>query len=310
MNLKLPARADELVCLRDADRKHDYWTSPGRYVRLAPLVVIRRSVFEEQPPWEKELLRGVAAARNSLTAVLTGRHAARLWGVSVHSPDASAYRRPVTMVPPGTAQRTSRRNWPPHVTILGTVLHDEEHSVHQGIRIVTRWRAVRDVILHDPDPLAGLVALESLRHQAGNRDADCVARVLGLRRYRSKGTVRSLVSRSVADSGSALETWGRYLLEEADLPEISSIKPQVLFRVKGRRFYVDLLINNWLIIEFDGSVKYLGADAGLNLRKEADRQHDLLNTGRPMIRVSHADLANGRFVPMVVEALRNYPRPA
>ena len=309
MGLILPKRINDLLCLRSISHDHEYFARPADYVRLAPMVVMHRGLFLGEKPWERELLRAVAASRNSLTAVVTGRHAARMWGISVHSPSSASYEQPVLMALPGTVRPAAKKNYPSHVEMLGTVLPADEFGFRDGIRVAMPWRAVRDLILHDPQPLAGLVALESLRNRAQEHDAVYMKALIGERRYKGKASVRALVERSVASSDSALETWGRYLLEEADLPGVHSIESQVRFTVNGRTYYADQVVNGWLIVEFDGNLKYRGENAEMNLTREVQRQHDLLNSGRPMLRVGHADLAAGRFVSMVVEALERFPQP-
>lgn len=308
MGLILPKRIDDLLCLRSIDHDHNYFDRPADYLRLAPRVAMHREVFLDESPWERELLRAVAASRNSYSAVVTGRHAARLWGFHVYSPNLASYEDPVPMVLPGNTRPAAKAKQPKHAELLGTVLPADEFGLRDGVRIAAPWRAVRDIILHDPQPLAGLVALESMRNWAKGNDAAYVNALIGQRRYKGKAAVRALVERSVTTSDSALETWGRYLLEEANLPGVHSIEPQVRFDVNGRTYYVDLLVNGWLIIEFDGNVKYRGENAEMNLVREAQRQHDLLNSGRSMLRVSHADLESGRFLVMVVDALQRFPQ--
>ncbi|GAB3945928.1 hypothetical protein GCM10028828_16860 [Corynebacterium tapiri] len=166
------------------------------------------------------------------------------------------------------------------------------------MRVVWPWRAARDVALYSSD-LAGIVAMDMVRLACGNVSS----RILGARRYPGKARIRALLERSVGVSESVIESWGRVLLEDSDIT--CEIKCQVRIRCSdGALYRVDMLIDGWLILEFDGMLKYSTQD---DPKREARRQHSLTNTGYGILRIEYRHLREGIFVDMVRQALSRGP---
>ena len=110
-------------------------------------------------------------------------------------------------------------------------------------------------------------------------------------RFRGARAVREALGLSIPNAGSALESHARVLLVLSDVPGIESIAAQAAIRdpATGETYYVDLLINGWLIVEIDGDVKYDGETYGRTddvIRAERSREKALQNTGRVVVRVS------------------------
>ncbi|AIT62332.1 hypothetical protein [Corynebacterium doosanense] len=296
--LKLPPDVNELVYLPRLAGDGDYWASPSNYVLLTPEVAIPRRVVAGLGDWEVEWLRAAAVARACRSSVVTGRHAARLWGIGVHGIEPDGV---VDLLLPGERRASSMDRWGENVRYFNTLLPESEYTALDGYRLATPWRAVRDIAIRDSE-LEALVAIDSLRNVIPGPDDLHYCDILGSGRYHGKTRVRNLLAMSRKGSESPLETWGREQLRQAQLPEITSVRLQVSIDVANRTFRVDMVINGWLIVEFDGGVKYDGDNQ--SPRKEAQRQHLIVNAGWTMLRVSYQDLARGNFVPMVLEALR------
>lgn len=109
--------------------------------------------------------------------------------------------------------------------------------------------------------------------------------------FRGARAVREALGLFIPNAGSALESHARVLLVLSDVPGIESIAAQAAIRdpATGETYYVDLLINGWLIVEIDGDVKYDGETYGRTddvIRAERSREKALQNTGRVVVRVS------------------------
>ncbi len=122
---------------------------------------------------------------------------------------------------------------------------------------------------------------------------------------------------------SPLETISRFRLAEAKLPEVKKVEFQAEIRIfqseRGwHTFYVDQLINGYLISEIDGRAKYSGEygnAAESVLKQERDRERLLLSAGFPMIRSYFESLrvgpdGNCGYVNSIRHALQKYPSPA
>lgn len=302
--LHLPPDVKELIYLRTLPADHRYWAEAGDHRLLTPEVAAPAMLMARLKEWEAEWLRAAVVARSCRTAVVTGRYAARLWGVGVHgvAPDGVA-----DLLLPGKGRPSSMNRWGGSVRYHSADLPKTDYTVAQSLRLTTPWRAVRDIAIRDTE-LEAIVAMDSLRHCMPGDDERHKRLILGSSRYHGKARVRRLLELSVPNSESPLETWGREQLRRAAPAEVRTVELQVVVVAGGRSFRVDMLVNGWLIVEFDGAVKY--RDCAKALANEAKRQHLLVNAGWVVLRVDHRDLAGGAFVPMIVRALREKPRSA
>ncbi|QYH19218.1 DUF559 domain-containing protein [Corynebacterium aquatimens] len=75
------------------------------------------------------------------------------------------------------------------------------------------------------------------------------------------------------------------------------------FQIQG--YFADILIDDWLIIEIDGDVKYDGPDAEEVRQREFNRQKRITNMGYVILRFSPDFIRNNpdRFIAEVREAL-------
>ncbi|GAB3078684.1 hypothetical protein [Corynebacterium aquatimens] len=155
--------------------------------------------------------------------------------------------------------------------------------------------------------LAALVSMESARQKWPMLTTErLLDRASELPQANGIKPFRSLIRYSVATSESALETLGRDQIIQANLPGIISIEYQVTIEWADdtgriRRARVDMLINGFIAIEFDGAGKLRG-DFGEPLQTlidERSRERGLQNRGYVFLRVTWNDIRDGRVAAMV-----------
>lgn len=161
--------------------------------------------------------------------------------------------------------------------------------VEHGLRVTRINRTLRDICVFE-GLTAGVVALDSARHNWPDvpieqwRDG-----MLEGPRFKGSAVVREALELSIPNSGSASETRARLLL--LGLTGIASMVAQAPFidEETGETYYVDFLINGWLILEVDGDVKYDGVTYGKTdevIRKERRREKSLQNMGKVVMRIT------------------------
>ncbi|WP_342319097.1 endonuclease domain-containing protein [Corynebacterium mayonis] len=250
-----------------------------------------RSVWEELARHEQQLVRVVAAGLSSRGAVLVGRSAARLHGMwLIGAPDNK-----VELSLPSRGISPSRRQSGKFVFRHFTLPTWQVIEI-SGIRATSAIRAFVD-IARCHGFVEGLVAIDWLRFQGVERES--IAReIKSMGRFKGIAVVRRCFEMSIATSESPYESYARGLLIEAS---IAGIKAQV--KIEGYR--VDLLIDDWLVVEIDGGIKYRSADAEKVRQKEYERQKQIANQGYVFLRYSPAQLLSDpeAFVREVRSAL-------
>lgn len=271
-----------------ADR--EFWEKVGSHVYLTAEVAMLKNTYEELPPWEQATAKAAAVGLTVDTAVIAGKSAARLLGIAVLDWEPVVELMHVDGKHPG-----SRRTWPAGTTFRQAYLNAAEaHHVH-GLRLTGTLRTLRDIACYH-GVLDGVVAIDSARQRWPELTTKFLQEKLTEGPpYHGIRAVRKAIELSVPDSESALESKARWLLVTADLPGVTSIKTQVRisYDEHGSYFQVDILLNDWLIVEVDGAVKYDGFTYGRTdqiIRDERQREKILQNLGKVVIRVANADL--------------------
>lgn len=291
----------------------EFWANTARYVFLTPEIAMPGERYAALAPWDQVTALAAAVGLTADTAVVSGKSAARLWGMEMLGWDPQVELLYLNGRHPG-----SRRSWRPGVRFRYCLLSRDEIHAEHGIRVTDVLRTLRDVTRFH-GLIDGVAVIDSARKKwPGLSVAVLHEGMTSGAPYKGIGLVRKAIDMSITNSGSPLESKARVLLMEANLPEVKSIRAQARFFYNGNRSYfdVDLLINEWLIIEIDGEVKYDGRTFGRKtedvIKDERQREKILQNAGNVVIRVGHEDLvqrADGRcgLIDLVESAFRIYP---
>ncbi len=254
------------------------WRRTGGVVRVRRDAYVLGALWRSAGPEERLALRTRAVLATRPGDVASYQAALALHGLPLHGVDLA--------VVDVTTRTTRVRSTSGLRTHPGT--STARPVVADGYRCQPVAAAVAQVALRS-GLLAALVPLDAALHRAMT-DLDAVARALaGLdttpgRRHRAG---RVLI-RADGRSESPGETVTRTLLVDAGL----EVRPQVEIRdpagwLVGR---VDLLVGDRVVVEFDGALKYAGADGPEALVREKRREDALRELGYAVIRVTWADL--------------------
>ncbi|MEX3505161.1 endonuclease domain-containing protein [Corynebacterium sp. LK2510] len=243
------------------------------------------------PAHERQLVEILAADRGSSGSVFVGRSAARLMGM---------WLTPLTSETVELSLRSGgsspSRQGHPRYTFRHSRLHDADIRTVSGCPVTSAVRTFADIARYHGFA-EGLVAADWLQFRGLSRE-QLLREVNGLGRLAGIATVRRCASLSVACSDSGPESLARAHLLCAGIGPLS-----VQHRIGDYR--VDLLIDDWLIIEIDGAVKYRGPDAEQVRQREFNRQKRIGNMGYVFLRYTpefvrrHPD----RFIAEVRETL-------
>lgn len=263
----------------------------GNYHELDPMLLYPREAWDALAYHEKRWLQCRAAAMTSRGAVLIGRSAARALGIWVVGPADEVVE--LALPSGGTSPRRVARGG---ITYRRMRLRDDEITHYRGYPVTTPFRTFADIARHHGF-VEGLIAADYLRH----RGIDPIAlerEVQRLGPINRIGTVRRCLYHAVPDSESPYESFARALLIEAGIGPITT-----QFLVDGYR--ADLLVENWLIIEIDGGIKYSGPDAEEVRQREFERQKRIANRGYQFLRFSPDFIRRNpdRFIAEVRAAL-------
>ena len=147
--------------------------------------------------------------------------------------------------------------------------------VYEGHCLSTPIRTFIDIARYHGF-LEGLIAADYLLRRGIERDAiEKEIRKMG--RAKGIGVARRCLEHAIPNSDSAYESLARGLLIEA------GIGP-VVAQAQIERYFADLLVQGWLIIEIDGEIKYERDDAGEVWKKEFSRQKRIGNKGYVILR--------------------------
>ncbi|MHC2850654.1 very-short-patch-repair endonuclease [Corynebacterium mucifaciens] len=239
----------------------------GEFVELEPTVWFPAATWGELSYHERQWLRVEAAAMVSNAAVLVGRSAARKLGMWV----ISRGEEPVEVALPSSQSRAQSGCY----AFRFSKLRRDEQLIYEGHCITTPTRAFIDIARYHGF-IEGLIAADYLLRRGIERDAiEKEIRKMG--RAKGIGVARKCLEHAIPNSDSAYESLARGLLIEA------GIGP-VVAQARIERYYADLLVQGWLIIEIDGQIKYERDDAGEVWKKEFSRQKRIGNKGYVILR--------------------------
>ena len=263
----------------------------GDFVELDPVIWFPADEWAGLAYHEKQWLRVEAVAMTSASAVLVGRSAARKLGMWV----IAAGEERVEVALPSRGSSKERRE-SGRYKFHHSSLRADEQLVYEGHRVTNPIRTFIDIARHHGF-VEGLIAADYLLRRGKNRsDIERAIRRMG----RAKGiaVARRCLEHAIDNSDSPYESLARALLIEA------GIGP-VVAQAQIERYYADLLVKGWLIIEIDGEVKYEGEDVDDVLRAERHRQKRIGNKGYVFLRFSSSFLRKHpeKFIAEVRAAL-------
>lgn len=282
----------------------------GALLPLAPEIAVDAVAYRKLPPWRRAEVRARAFGLAADRAVLCSLSAARVLGIEVLSWDDTVELGYVDSdrTPP-KSQRAPRTRY------YGSRVPRSEVLVVDGLRVTGVERTLVDIARRH-GVVEGVVAIDSaLRRFPGLSVQRLLAagerlRVHGIAKY------RRAVQLCDEKSESPKESQARALLHLAELPGVKKVRTQARITAGGRQIRVDLLLDEWLVIEVDGQVKYDGVTYGKPtdqvLREERQREKALQNLGYTVLRIGHAEMiptADGS-VPMVELVARALARRA
>ncbi len=250
----------------------------GDVLRLRRDAYALGSLWEAATPEQRLVLRARAVLASRAGGVATHQSALALHGLPLHGVDMETVdvRAAVNRVRLRSGVRT-------HPTPTGS-----RHVVADGYRCAPIGLALAQVAVRS-GLLAALVPLDAALHagRCSIEEVSCALATMSLTpRLRARGA--QLLVRADPASESVGETRTRLLLTDLGLP----MRTQVEIRdttghLVGR---VDLLVGARVVVEFDGAVKYEGAEGRAALIAEKRREDALRALGFAVVRVTWADL--------------------
>lgn len=268
-------------------------------IRTGALISVHKHWYVPRELWERaawhkrRALHAFAVGKSARTAVLISRSAARMHGIWVMSTDREAtevgYR---SGVAPGNHDRARDVNY------RYTPLPQEVISEVMGVAVTTPLRTIIDICLYHGF-LEGLIACDwALSH--GITYSELLDELHKSGRRRGIKNARLAIRHASLLSESPAESLARGILIQSGFKDI------VLQRKIGR-FYADILVNGFLIIEVDGDVKYHDDSAlAERLRGERQREKYLQNMGFWVLRFRPNELRENPagFIREVQAALK------
>lgn len=253
----------------------DRWVRAGEVVRVRRSAHVLAESWEAASPEERHRLTTRAILRTRPARDLASHHAAvglsriATWGVDLDVVDLSSS---------GTAVRR-RGDLRLHPRVgSAAVLVDGAPAVPLALALVqtAAWSGI----------VPGVCSIDDALHREQCTTADLVAAVALLPEH-ERDRARAAVDLADGRSGSVGETRTRLLLQDLGFrctPQFEMLLPS------GRLAYGDLLVDEVVVVEFDGLVKYEGLAGARALADEKVRERGIWDLGYEVERVVWADL--------------------
>lgn len=297
--------ANELITTADAGACGIGHHALARLVRSGLLHRLRRGAFVDPETWksrtpeQRHLLRCRATLPHHADGALSHTSAMVAHGLAVFSVDLDV----IHLSRTGGTRRGRQGGVQIH-----PALPSGAFTTAAGLPACTAAVAALQVAdWHGPR--AGMVAAESALHHGACTSAD-LGRARDLVRLgRGRAHADLVVDLAGPLSESPGETLTRLLLHTIGLPA-----PQQQARVAladGRTARVDFLLPQWdVVIEFDGAVKYEGADGRAELIREKHREDAIRAAGLQVVRLTWPDLDQpARVRTLVLDARSRASHP-
>ncbi len=289
------ASSRDLTACGLTSRTVDRLVRDGRLARVRKGAFVDASLLERADPRARRRLRNQAVIRSLTDAgqPVAGSHASALAVLDL------------PVLDPGSDYHLCH-------TVPGTATVDGDLHVHRclmpdsvvlhGVLPIMRPEVaiVAEAMTHGVE--AGLVACDAALH-ADLTTIEDIRRIVGSLPGRPGiRQARMMVELAEPQTESPGETLTRIQLIAMGEP----FDVQVTFPLRGGRARVDFLLRRWkVIIEFDGLVKYAGADGPDALAQEKAREDALRDLGYEVVRVVWDDLLDPRrLTDLVRHAIR------
>lgn len=285
----------KLIALHEATHETLALVAAGQLIQVAGGFACDRAEWEALAYYEQQEWRVRAAGLSVPEAVLVGKSAARIHGLWV----LSAREEEVELtLPAGGLPR--RMQWSAGYRYRRLILADDDYREIDGLRVTSRPRACIDTARFHGFA-DGLVAMDSLLRQGYYREHVSLV-IARMGRCKNITVARRCLELAISTSESPYESFARALLIEA-LPG-AAVRPQVRV-LPGVR--VDLLVDEHVVVEIDGDVKYDGQTyrgTEETIVAERAREKQLHNAGYQVVRYSPAQLRREpeRFIAEVSAA--------
>ncbi|MFQ6172945.1 type IV toxin-antitoxin system AbiEi family antitoxin domain-containing protein [Oryzobacter sp. R7] len=148
---------------------------------------------------------------------------------------------------------------------------------------------------------SGVVAMDAALHRGVCSRSELAAAAASLP-LRGAGAALRAVARVDPSSESVGETLTRLLLGDLGLAPRSQVEIRDALGVLVGR--ADFVVGEWVVVEFDGAVKYAGADGREALVAEKRRESRLVELGFEVVRLTWADLDDPTEVLRRIRAAR------
>ncbi|MBR7741933.1 type IV toxin-antitoxin system AbiEi family antitoxin domain-containing protein [Phycicoccus sp. BSK3Z-2] len=295
-----------VLCARDAAAADVHPSTLASLVRTGRIVRVRRGAYVLSGPWHAAMPDARLALRTR--AVL---HARGVPGAATHQSALAVHALPVHAVPTTVVDATGpvSRNR----TEAGLRLHPLASAPTvvdvDGCPTVDVATAVAQVLLRS-GRTPGIVAADAALRRGTSVDALHAAVAALASTTHAAGRAGRMLATADPASESVGETLTRLLLRDQGW----AVESQVRVADQGGHVVarVDLLVEGRVVVEFDGLVKYEGAQGRAALAAEKRREDALRALGYEVVRVVWSDLDRPGHVARSVRAAlaRAAGRPA
>lgn len=278
-----------LIYLRPLSNDHPVWKqlASGELIRLTSRYAINSEYYSALPYYQRHLFDIVAFGRSAHRSVLVERSAAQLlglWTLSSRNAQVVLARQSRT-VPP-------RRQWASKVMYRKMWLPASDIMECFGLRCTSVARTCIDVAR-----LAtfeeGLMAVDSALHKRLVGLDELRSMLMAMGRVKGAAQARKVVAYATALAESPFESYARGMLIAEGLGKKLVVQPEL----QGG-YRPDMLLDDKVVVEIDGAVKYDGATYGKSseavIRAERQREKYLQNLGYIVLRYSPRDLLQNR----------------
>ncbi|WP_156230425.1 hypothetical protein [Corynebacterium occultum] len=272
------------------------------HLQLTSALAINAATWNALPAWEQARVQALAVGRSVHRAVVVGHAAARIRRLPL-LPSSG----PVELCAIGKTLPPSKSQWPTNVIYRNWHLPPKNVVTWQGLRLTTKERTLFDVV-RTSDLAQGLTTLDA--ELRTNRESKSSLE----RKFRAFGRAHgtSRVWRALQHSNplaeSPLESRARAQLIESGLANTHQMELQAPVETTYKTYRLDMLIDEWLGIEIDGSVKYQNKTEQV-IRAERLREKQIQNTGIRLLRFSAADLNGESFIATIRRTLAQPTQP-